>query len=142
MTLSALIKPVTDPTRIFEHFRNGYATDLLAVAAADFDVFGRLARGPKSFDALRAEIGLADPAANGALGDAKALLHVGGGTGIYAIACVQQNPELRAAVWDRPEVLKVAREMVDAYGVADRVELVPGDMFADPVPAGADAILL
>ena len=81
-------------------------------------------------------------AANVPLGDAKLLLDVGGGTGIYAIACVQQNPDLRAIVWDRPEVLKVAREMAEAYGVADRLDLVPGDMFADPVPAGADAILL
>jgi ubiquinone/menaquinone biosynthesis C-methylase UbiE len=81
-------------------------------------------------------------AANLPLGHGKLLLDVGGGTGIYAIACVQQNPNLRAIVWDRPEVLKVAREMVAAYGVADRVDLVPGDMFADPVPAGVDVILL
>src|SRR5204862_2373698 len=81
-------------------------------------------------------------AANVPLDDRKVLLDVGGGTGIYAIACVQRNPNLRAVVWDRPEVLKVAREMVEAYGVADRVDLVPGDMFADPVPSGADVILL
>jgi predicted O-methyltransferase YrrM len=81
-------------------------------------------------------------AANVPLAGAKLLLDVGGGTGIYAIACVQQNPHLRAIVWDRPEVLKVAREMVEAYGVADRVDLVAGDMFADPVPAGADVVLL
>jgi predicted O-methyltransferase YrrM len=253
MKLSALTRPATDPTRIFEHFRNGYATELLTVAAADFDVFGRLASGPKSFDELSSEIGLAERAANvlftalramelltvrdekldltpaarehlvpgayfevggyiglvaeapnvralaerlrtnrpagnrlddeGAafifregmesamdreasarrltlslagraknvapylaanvpLAGAKLLLDVGGGTGIYSIACVQRNPNLRAIVWDRPEVLKVAREMVEAYGVADRVELVAGDMFADPVPAGADVVLL
>lgn len=70
------------------------------------------------------------------------LLDVGGGTGIYAIACVQARPGLRAIVWDRPEVLKVAREMAHEHGVADRIELVPGDMFDDPVPPGADAILL
>ncbi len=64
MPLSALTKPATDPTRIFEHFRNGYATDLLTVAAADFDVFGRLATRPKSFDELRTEIGLAERAVN------------------------------------------------------------------------------
>jgi SAM-dependent methyltransferase len=253
MPLSALTMPATDPTRIFEHFRNGYATELLAVACADFDVFGRLEKGPKTVDELRCEIGLAERAANvlftalramdlmemvdgrldltpaarehlvpgayfevggyiglvaeapnvralaerlktnrpaenreddqGAafifreglesamdreasarrltlslagraknvapylaanvpMGDAKLLLDVGGGTGIYAIACVQQNPNLRAVVWDRPEVLKVAHEMVAAYGVGDRVKLVPGDMFADPVPTGADVVLL
>src|SRR5690349_9930441 len=63
MPLSALTRPATDPTRIFEHFRNGYSTELLTVAAADFDVFGRLAGGPKSFDELRGEIGLAERAA-------------------------------------------------------------------------------
>lgn len=69
------------------------------------------------------------------------LLDIGGGTGIYSIALVQANPDLRAIVWDRPEVLKVAREMADAYGVAERMEFVPGDMFADSVPS-ADVMLL
>src|SRR6202035_5176506 len=42
----------------------------------------------------------------------------------------------------RPEVLKVAAEMAETYGVADRLERRPGDMFRDPVPAGADVVLL
>ncbi len=69
------------------------------------------------------------------------LLDVGGGSGIYSIAWLRRHPTLRAIVWDRPEVLKVAREMAEQFGVADRLECVPGDMFVDPVPA-ADAILL
>src|SRR3954451_556010 len=72
----------------------------------------------------------------------KVLLDVGGGTGIYSIALVKANAGLRAIVWDRAEVLKVAAEFVEAAGVGDRVELRPGDMFADPVPAGCDAVLL
>ena len=72
----------------------------------------------------------------------KVLLDVGGGTGIYSIAMLQKNPELRAIVWDRPEVLKVAAEMGEKYGVLDRLELRPGDMFADPVPEEADTILV
>ena len=32
--------------------------------------------------------------------------------------------------------------MAEEHGVVDRLELRPGDMFADPVPPGADAILL
>ena len=77
-----------------------------------------------------------------ALDDARLLVDVGGGTGIYSIACLQRYPRLRAIVWDRPEVLKVAQEMAKDYGVSDRLELVPGDMFADPVPGAADALLL
>ena len=69
------------------------------------------------------------------------LLDVGGGTGIYAIACLRQHPGLKAIVFDRPEVLKVAAEFAVQYGVADRMECRPGDMFRDPLPT-ADAILL
>jgi len=76
------------------------------------------------------------------LTDARLLLDVAGGTGIYAIAWLLRHPDLRAIVWDRPEVLKVAVEMAASYGVADRLEARPGDMFKDPVPEGADAILL
>jgi SAM-dependent methyltransferase len=52
------------------------------------------------------------------------------------------NPALRTVVFDRPEVLKVAGEMAAAYGVGNRLECVPGDMFADPLLPGADVILL
>lgn len=76
------------------------------------------------------------------LADAKVLLDVGGGTGIYSVACLKRYPKLRAVVWDRPQVLKVAKEFAEAAGVADRLRLEPGDMFADPVPAGCDAVLL
>jgi len=69
------------------------------------------------------------------------LLDVGGGTGIYSIALLQKHPRLRAIVLDRPEVLKVAQENAEAHGVADRVTLLPGDMFKDALPA-ADAVLL
>ncbi len=76
------------------------------------------------------------------LDDARVLLDVAGGTGIYSIAWLLRHPDLRAIVWDRPEVLKVAVEMAGHYGVADRLEARPGDMFKDDVPEGADAILL
>ena len=76
------------------------------------------------------------------LDSARLLLDVGGGSGIYSIACLQQNPNLRAIVWDRPEVLKVAQELAETHGVAERLECRPGDMFRDPMPAGVDVILL
>ena len=46
------------------------------------------------------------------------LLDVGGGTGIYSFAILQRNPQLRAIVYDRPEVLKVAGELAQEYGMA------------------------
>lgn len=76
------------------------------------------------------------------LPDARRLLDVGGGTGIYSIAWLQRHPELRAIVWDRPEVLKVASELAAGYGVADRLEVLAGDMFHDTLPEGVDVVLL
>src|SRR6202022_3711503 len=74
--------------------------------------------------------------------DARLLVDVGGGTGIYSIAFLQANPDLRAVVLDRPEGLKVAQEMAMAYGVADRLQAHPADMFRDSLPIDADVALL
>lgn len=253
MPLSALTKPQTDPTPIFEIFRGNHATELITAAVAHLDVFGKLGNNALTFAELCARLGLAERpgqvlitalrsfgliAADGAgklratemarehlvpggafavcdylglaadspgvkglvdrlrsnrpagseekkgaafifregiesameqeasarhltlalagraknvaphlaerlpLESARLLLDVGGGTGIYSIACLQKFPKLRAIVWDRPEVLKVAREMAEAYGVAGRLECRAGDMFADRVPEGADVVLL
>ncbi len=76
------------------------------------------------------------------MGDARVLLDVGGGTGIYSFSLLQKNPNLRAVIVDRPEVLRIAEELAIEYGVADRAEFLPGDMFADPLPADADVVLL
>jgi hypothetical protein len=241
-----------DPTPIFEYFRGHYGSELLTAAVAHFRVFEHLAKGSRSFDALRGDLGLAErpaivlltalramgllaldpsgrleltalsreflvgppfdisgyiglnadspgvlamverlrtnrpaglkPEEAGAafiyregvvsamekeaearrltlalagrarnvapvlagrlpLTEARVLLDVGGGTGLFSIGCLRKNPQLRAIVWDRPEVLKVAAEMAATHNVSDRLECCPGDMFADPVPA-ADVVLL
>ena len=245
--------PRTDPAPIFEHYRGAFGSALLTAAVAEFQLFARLANGPKSQDTLLHELGLSPRAGNvllvamkamglligGADGsvdlsdlarehltagefdvsdyvaqaagsaavreivdrlrsnrpagsepkdggvayiyregmssameqeqaarrhtlalagrarnvapvlaeraqlhNAKLLLDVGGGTGIYSIACLKRYPQLRAVVWDRPQVLKVASEFARAQGIADRLELRPGDMFVDPVPTGSDVMLL
>lgn len=80
-------------------------------------------------------------AANYPIHESHVLLDVGGGTGIFSAAYLRSQANLRAIVWDRPEVLKVAEEMARELGVLDRLELRPGDMFTDPVPK-ADVALL
>jgi predicted O-methyltransferase YrrM len=76
------------------------------------------------------------------LSKAKCLLDIGGGTGLYSIAFLQRYPKLRAMVFDRPAVLKVAAEFARDCGVAERLECVAGDMFADDLPAECDVHLL
>ncbi|HEX5102285.1 MAG TPA: methyltransferase, partial [Pirellulaceae bacterium] len=76
------------------------------------------------------------------LSDAKCLLDIGGGTGLYSIAFLQRFPKLKAIILDSPAVLKVAAEFAQRYGVADRLTCQPGDMFKDPLPTRCEVILL
>ncbi len=69
------------------------------------------------------------------------LLDVGGGTGIYSISLLQRNPDLRAIILDRPEVLRIAKEFAESYGVSDRIEWLEGDMFTAPLPSADFALL-
>jgi len=62
------------------------------------------------------------------------LVDLGGATGHLAVAACRRYPALRAVVFDLPEVVPLARELVGASGVADRVEVAAGDFFADPLP--------
>ena len=80
-------------------------------------------------------------AANYPLANAKTLLDVAGGSGIYAIAYLRSHPDLRAIVLDRPEVLKVAAEFAEEHGVSDRLQLIAGDMFTDTLPTCDVALL-
>ena len=74
--------------------------------------------------------------------DARRLLDVGGGTGIYSFAMLRKYPGLRAVIFDRAEVLKIAREFAVEYDVSNRTEFIAGDMFADPFPTDCDVMLL
>jgi SAM-dependent methyltransferase len=76
------------------------------------------------------------------LSSARKILDIAGGTGIYAYAMLRRNPSLRALVLDGPQVLKVAREMAQRYGVLERTEFIAADMFRDPLPPDCDVILL
>jgi acetylserotonin N-methyltransferase len=64
------------------------------------------------------------------------LVDLGGATGHLAIAACQRYPNLRAVVFDLPDAVPLAREMISASKMADRIEVVAGDFFADALPPG------
>ncbi len=66
------------------------------------------------------------------------LVDVGGGQGAFLGCLLRRHPEMRATLFDRPEVVAGALPRLQAAGVAVRVTIVGGDVF-DEVPAGADA---
>jgi len=71
-------------------------------------------------------------------GSAKALLDVGGASGTYTIAFLHAVPEMKAILFDKPEVIEMARERLRNAGMLDRVTFVPGDFYQDELPAGND----
>jgi predicted O-methyltransferase YrrM len=72
------------------------------------------------------------------LRDARRLLDVGGGTGVYAIACVEAAPALQATVLEADPVAAIARRTVAGAGHAGRIVVTSGDMFAIDWPEGHD----
>lgn len=72
----------------------------------------------------------------------KRLIDIGGGPGTYSVALCRQTPGLTSTVLDRPGVLEVTRELIDASGIADRITLLPGDYLKTPYGSGYDCALL
>jgi predicted O-methyltransferase YrrM len=70
------------------------------------------------------------------------LLDVGGGSGVYAAALVKLVPGLAATVLEKAPVDAVARGSLQEWGLADRVEVVVGDMLSDPWPVDGDVHLI
>jgi acetylserotonin O-methyltransferase len=64
------------------------------------------------------------------------LIDLGGATGHLAIAACERYSGLKAAVFDLPDAAPLAREIVSASTVADRIEIVSGDFFGDQLPEG------
>lgn len=66
------------------------------------------------------------------------LLDIAGSSGMYASAFVECYDNLTAAVFEKPPVDRAARNLLTQRGYLDRVEVMSGDMFTDPLPAGFD----
>ena len=105
------------------------------------------AKSSKSAEDLRAFIGAMDVIATPRTGEivaavdpasSKSLLDVGGASGTYTIAFLQAVPEMKATLFDKPEVVEMARERLSKAGVLNRVTLVPGDFYQDEFPHGHD----
>lgn len=70
------------------------------------------------------------------------LFDAGGGPGTYSIHFLRKNPRLRAVIFDLPPAVEIAREMVAASEVGDRVEFRSGNFFYDDFGRGNDVVLL
>jgi predicted O-methyltransferase YrrM len=75
-------------------------------------------------------------------GTARDLLDVGGASGTYTLAFLRAVPGMRATLFDKPEVIPIARRRLGEAGVLDRMTLVGGDFYRDEFPPGHDLALI
>jgi (2Fe-2S) ferredoxin/predicted O-methyltransferase YrrM len=70
------------------------------------------------------------------------MLDVGGGSGAYAIAFAQANPQLRVEVFDQPAVLAIAQRHIREAVLEDRISTRVGDLRTDEFGGGYDLVLI
>ena len=72
----------------------------------------------------------------------KALLDIGGGDGSFLMAVAKRAPALSLMLFDLPPVAAIARQRILAAGLAGRAKVVAGSFLDDPLPGGADLLVL
>jgi SAM-dependent methyltransferase len=70
------------------------------------------------------------------------ILDLGGGTGSWLIAILQQYSGLQGTLFELPGAAAVARQHLASNSATRQVNVVEGDFFTDPIPAGYDVVLI
>jgi len=66
---------------------------------------------------------------------------IGGGQGSFLAAILAANPDTRGVLFDLPHVVATAAPVLEAAGVADRCEIMGGNMF-ESAPTGCSAYVM
>ena len=72
----------------------------------------------------------------------KRLMDLGGGTGSWLKAIHSHHGKLQGTLYEQPQVAEIARQIHAGAPYADRLKIVTGDFFTDPIPDGHDAVLV
>jgi ubiquinone/menaquinone biosynthesis C-methylase UbiE len=70
------------------------------------------------------------------------LLDVGGGPGTYSVLLAEANPQLNCTIFDLPDVVRIAEEVIAERGLSGRVTTAAGDYHSDEFPRGFDSVLV
>lgn len=72
----------------------------------------------------------------------KKMLDLGGGSGAYSMAFVEQNPNMKAVIFDLPNVIPLSKRYVAENGKSDKFTFIEGDYLRDDIGKGYDLIFL
>jgi len=74
-------------------------------------------------------------------GDARTIADIGGGHGLLLATVLKTSPNAQGILFDQPQVVEGADAVLEAEGVATRVEKTAGDFFRE-IPVEADLYLM
>jgi SAM-dependent methyltransferase len=70
------------------------------------------------------------------------LLDVGGGTGSFLLAALRRWPALHGTLYELPGACAVARQLLAVQPQGQRIDIIEGDVFRDPLPGNHDVTLI
>jgi 2-polyprenyl-3-methyl-5-hydroxy-6-metoxy-1,4-benzoquinol methylase len=74
--------------------------------------------------------------------NAKTILDIGGGHGLYTIALCQTNPQLKGVILDKPNVTPVTQQYIEQYGLTNRITTQVGDICTDGLGSDYDIVII
>ncbi|NMN96160.1 methyltransferase [Antrihabitans stalactiti] len=127
--------------------RSNTNVGLRTVPGDEADLYRRIAGNPEMeklfFRCMKSWSSLSNPilVANAQLTRVRRVLDVGGGDAVNSIALAEANIGVQFTVLDLPGAVSIARDTIAERGLGDRIDVVEGDMFAEPFPSGHDCVL-
>lgn len=70
------------------------------------------------------------------------VLDVGGGSGCFCMEFLKRKPEMKAVVFDLPNVVPISKEIVEKEGFSGKIGHHVGDYTTDELPSGFDLVFL
>ena len=70
------------------------------------------------------------------------LLDVGGGSGAFSMEFIKRKPEIKATVFDLPNVVPITKSFINKEGFSNSIKTYAGDYTTDELPGRFDLVFL
>lgn len=72
------------------------------------------------------------------LENVESVLDIGGGSGCFSMEFIKRKPELKATVFDLPNVVPISKRIIESEGFSGKIDHHIGDYTTDEFPQGFD----
>ena len=72
----------------------------------------------------------------------RTVLDVGGGSGVFSRAMIHEKPEIKATIFDLPDVIQITEEYILQHGLKENMRTKSGNYRTDTLGTGYDLVLL